>query len=157
MSVAGCFSFVVSRWIRESAGTRNLIVSFYRVRITPPTARKKPIQAESLSQGVFKLMKNVEVRRPSDRARLVLRGDGRCLRVVIPRCQLSGQKSRGCYAQGDDGRARRDPVESLRSHKVFLPSRLPHSVSFKLTSRAAPLIWLTSRSSPSQKAGAGEL
>lgn len=78
MLIAGVPSIVVSQWKVESAGTRDLMVSFHRALITPPAAGKtKATKTEALRQAALKLMKNPPTSHPFYWAGFVLVGDGR--------------------------------------------------------------------------------
>jgi CHAT domain-containing protein len=78
MFIAGVPSIVVSQWKVESAGTRDLMVSFHRALISKPGAGKaKPTKAEALRQAALRLMKNPETSHPFYWAGFVLVGDGR--------------------------------------------------------------------------------
>ncbi|HEX7318222.1 MAG TPA: CHAT domain-containing protein [Pyrinomonadaceae bacterium] len=78
MFVAGVPSIVVSQWKVESAGTRDLMVSFHRGLISPPTGGKvKPTKSEALRQAALKLLKNPETSHPFYWAGFVLMGEGR--------------------------------------------------------------------------------
>ena len=77
MFVAGVPSIVVSQWKVESAGTRDLMVSFHRGLVAPPQAGKvKPKKSEALRQAALKLLKNPETGHPFYWAGFVLVGDG---------------------------------------------------------------------------------
>ena len=77
MFIAGVPSIVVSQWKVESAGTRDLMVSFHRALLSPPAAGKtKPAKAEALRQAALKLMKNPETSHPFYWAGFVLVGLG---------------------------------------------------------------------------------
>lgn len=78
MFVAGVPATVVSQWKVESAGTRDLMVSFHRALISLPEAgRAKATKTEALRQAALKLMKNAETSHPFYWAGFVLVGDGR--------------------------------------------------------------------------------
>lgn len=77
MFIAGVPSIVVSQWKVESAGTRELMVSFHRALISPPAAGKsKTTKSEALRQSALKLMKNPETNHPFYWAGFVLIGEG---------------------------------------------------------------------------------
>jgi CHAT domain-containing protein len=73
--VAGVPSTVVSQWKVESAGTRELMLSFHRGLRAPASARV--MKAEALRQAALKLMRNAETNHPFYWAGFVLIGDGR--------------------------------------------------------------------------------
>jgi CHAT domain-containing protein len=75
MFIAGVPSIVVSQWKVESAGTRDLMVSFHRSLIG--AAKTKPTKTDALRQAALALMKNSETRHPFYWAGFVLVGDGR--------------------------------------------------------------------------------
>jgi CHAT domain-containing protein len=75
MFVAGAPAIVVSQWKVESAGARELMLSFHQHLTTPPKARIT--KAEALRQAALKLMKNPGVSHPFYWAGFVLVGDGR--------------------------------------------------------------------------------
>jgi len=78
MFIAGVPATVVSQWKVESAGTRDLMVSFHRALISQPAAGKaKPTKTEALRQSALKLMKNPATSHPFYWAGFVLVGDGR--------------------------------------------------------------------------------
>jgi CHAT domain-containing protein/tetratricopeptide (TPR) repeat protein len=78
MFIAGVPSIVVSQWKVESAGTRDLMVSFHRALISQPEAGKtKTTKTEALRQAALKLMKNAQTSHPFYWAGFVLVGDGR--------------------------------------------------------------------------------
>ncbi|MET0621366.1 MAG: CHAT domain-containing protein, partial [Pyrinomonadaceae bacterium] len=61
MFVAGVPSIVVSQWKVESAGTRELMVSFHRALLSPQEAGKtRTTKSEALRQSALKMMKNPE-------------------------------------------------------------------------------------------------
>lgn len=77
MFIAGVPSIVVSQWKVESAGTRELMVSFHRALLSPQGAGKaKPTKSEALRQSALKLMKNPETNHPFYWAGFVLVGEG---------------------------------------------------------------------------------
>src|SRR5215204_5968909 len=73
MFIAGVPSLVVSQWKVESAGTRELMVSFHRGLISPTT---KLTKSEALRQAALKLLKNPETSHPFYWAGFVLVGEG---------------------------------------------------------------------------------
>jgi CHAT domain-containing protein len=78
MFIAGVPSIVVSQWKVETAGTRDLMVNFHRLLISPPGAgRTRPTKAEALRASALKLMKNPATSHPFYWAGFVLVGDGR--------------------------------------------------------------------------------
>ncbi|HEY0171456.1 MAG TPA: CHAT domain-containing protein [Pyrinomonadaceae bacterium] len=77
MFVAGVPSIVVSQWKVESAGTRELMVSFHRALLSPQAAGKaKTTKSEALRQSALKLLKNPETNHPFYWAGFVLIGEG---------------------------------------------------------------------------------
>lgn len=77
MFIAGVPSIVVSQWKVESAGTRELMVSFHRALISPQAAGKaKTTKSEALRQSALKMMKNPETNHPFYWAGFVLVGEG---------------------------------------------------------------------------------
>jgi len=78
MFIAGVPSIVVSQWKVESAGTRDLMVTFHRALNSPPgTGQALPTKTEALRQAALKLMRNPETGHPFYWAGFVLVGDGR--------------------------------------------------------------------------------
>jgi CHAT domain-containing protein len=78
MFIAGVPTLVVSQWKVESAGTRDLMVSFHRGMMSEPERGKaKATKTEALRQAALKLMKNAETSHPFYWAGFVLVGDGR--------------------------------------------------------------------------------
>jgi CHAT domain-containing protein len=78
MFIAGVPSIVVSQWKVETAGTRDLMVSFHRSLISAPGAgRTRPTKAEALRGAALRLMKNPATSHPFYWAGFVLVGDGR--------------------------------------------------------------------------------
>ncbi|HEX8150478.1 MAG TPA: CHAT domain-containing protein [Pyrinomonadaceae bacterium] len=73
MFIAGVPSLVVSQWKVESAGTRELMVSFHRGLISPTP---KLTKSEALRQAALKLLKNPETNHPFYWAGFVLVGEG---------------------------------------------------------------------------------
>ena len=77
MFIAGVPSIVVSQWKVESAGTRDLMVSFHRGLISPAGEGKtKATKSEALRRAALKLMKHPETSHPFYWAGFVLVGDG---------------------------------------------------------------------------------
>lgn len=77
MFIAGVPSIVVSQWKVESAGTRELMVSFHRALISPQaTGKAKTKKGEALRQSALKLLKNPETSHPFYWAGFVLVGEG---------------------------------------------------------------------------------
>ena len=72
MFIAGVPSIVVTQWKVESAGTRDLMVSFHRGLIAPGGTK-----AEALRQASLKVMKNAETSHPFYWGGFVLVGDAR--------------------------------------------------------------------------------
>ncbi len=78
MFIAGVPSIVVSQWKVESAGTRDLMVSFHRALIPQPgVGNLQPTKTGALRQAALKLMKNPQTSHPFYWAGFVLVGDGR--------------------------------------------------------------------------------
>jgi CHAT domain-containing protein len=78
MFIAGVPSIVVSQWKVESAGTRDLMVSFHRGLIGGVGVKKaKATKAEALRQAALQVMKQPQTRHPFYWAGFVLVGDGR--------------------------------------------------------------------------------
>lgn len=78
MFIAGVPSIVVSQWKVESAGTRDLMVTFHRALSSPPgTGHMLPTKMEALRQAELKLLRNPETGHPFYWAGFVLVGDGR--------------------------------------------------------------------------------
>ena len=78
MFIAGVPSIVVSQWKVESAGSRDLMISFHRALIAEPGAGKpKRTKAEALREAALKLMKNPGTDHPFYWAGFVVVGDGR--------------------------------------------------------------------------------
>ncbi|HKQ79401.1 MAG TPA: CHAT domain-containing tetratricopeptide repeat protein [Blastocatellia bacterium] len=76
--VAGVPSTVVSQWKVESAGARDLMLSFHRqLRALPTATKPKATKAEALRQAALTLMKNPETSHPFYWAGFVLVGEGR--------------------------------------------------------------------------------
>ena len=75
MFIAGVPSIVVSQWKVESAGTRDLMVSFHRS--LTGAAKTQPTKTDALRQAALTLMKKPETRHPFYWAGFVLVGDGR--------------------------------------------------------------------------------
>jgi len=75
MFVAGVPSTVVSQWKIESAGTRELMLGFYRQLRAPSKARAT--KAEALRQTALKVMKNPATSHPFYWGGFVLVGDSR--------------------------------------------------------------------------------
>lgn len=77
MFIAGVPSIVVSQWQVESAGTRDLMVTFHRALNSPPSAAQAPpTKTEALRQAALKLLRNPETGHPFYWAGFVLVGDG---------------------------------------------------------------------------------
>ncbi|MET0647687.1 MAG: CHAT domain-containing protein [Pyrinomonadaceae bacterium] len=77
MFIAGVPSIVVSQWKVESAGTRDLMVSFHRGLIsTEGGGKTKATKSEAFRRAALKLMKNPETSHPFYWAGFVLVGDG---------------------------------------------------------------------------------
>jgi CHAT domain-containing protein len=78
MFITGVPSIVVSQWKVESAGTRDLMVSFHRTLIAESGAGKAKLsKTEALRQAALKVMKQPQTRHPFYWAGFVLVGDGR--------------------------------------------------------------------------------
>ena len=75
MFIAGVPSIVVSQWKVESAGTRDLMVSFHRS--LTGAAKTQPAKTDALRQAALTLMKKPETRHPFYWAGFVLVGDGK--------------------------------------------------------------------------------
>lgn len=75
MFIAGVPSIVVSQWKVESAGTRDLMVSFHRS--LTGAAKTQPTKTDALRQAALTLMKKPETRHPFYWAGFVLVGDGK--------------------------------------------------------------------------------
>lgn len=74
--VAGVPSTVVSQWQVESASTRDLMLSFYRVLKEQPAGRPAQTMAEALRRAALKLMRSSETSHPFYWAGFVLIGAG---------------------------------------------------------------------------------
>jgi CHAT domain-containing protein len=78
MFIAGVPSIVVSQWKVESAGTRDLMVTFHRALNSAPGAGQlPPTKTEALRQAELKLLRNPETGHPFYWAGFVLVGDGK--------------------------------------------------------------------------------
>jgi CHAT domain-containing protein len=73
--VAGVPSTVVSQWKVESAGTRDLMLSFHR-QLRTPSAKAGATKAAALRQAALRVMKKAETSHPFYWAGFVLVGDG---------------------------------------------------------------------------------
>ena len=69
--MAGVPSIVVSQWKVESAGTRDLMISFHRGLISSGA------KSAALRQAALKVMKNPETSHPFYLGAFVIVGDGR--------------------------------------------------------------------------------
>ncbi|HEV2800061.1 MAG TPA: CHAT domain-containing tetratricopeptide repeat protein [Pyrinomonadaceae bacterium] len=77
MFIAGVPSIVVSQWKVESAGTRDLMVTFHRALHSQPGNGQATTKTEALRQAELKLLRNPETGHPFYWAGFVLIGDGR--------------------------------------------------------------------------------
>ena len=75
--VAGVPSTVVSQWKVESAGTRDLMLSFHRRLQMPSTAKARVTKAEALREAALSLMKKPQTAHPFYWAGFVLVGESR--------------------------------------------------------------------------------
>jgi CHAT domain-containing protein len=78
MFITGVPSIVVSQWKVESAGTRDLMVSFHSALLSPTAGEKRRLsKAEALRQAALKVMKQPQTHHPFYWAGFVLVGEAR--------------------------------------------------------------------------------